>query len=346
MAQSTWPLATAISFAAWVAPSEYWKNSFGLIPLVRNHAVGISQPDVEPTSANETRRPLPSCGHALMPLPGCRRRSRSRSLAVVLRRRDGRHTGVVVRQHVPPRPHPREVDLLVCEGDRCRPSPSSPQLVLAVQLLGEVGEETARRRASSPTASAAAAHSEAQLLALRDQRSADASETSVTMAAVRNEARVEKGSWSAASALWEVREAEPLGAHVGAGYRKRPCGASVEVSAHRSRPHQAMGRTAEQTVGHRISLASASSAAGRFSRPSDGTPKIARSTPPWRARPGPGSFGGAKKIDTAPTWIAGRPASSLSARGCDRSDSVRPDDRHQPSPNSTTRSNVVARRRR
>src|SRR5262249_48786064 len=70
VAQSTCPLATAISFAACVAPSEYWKYSFGLIPRVRNQAVGISQPDVEPTSANDTRRPLPSCGHDLIPLPG------------------------------------------------------------------------------------------------------------------------------------------------------------------------------------------------------------------------------------------------------------------------------------
>src|SRR5215470_5904405 len=67
VAQSTWPDATAISLAAWVAPSEYVKYSLGLIPFVLNHAVGISQPDVEPTSAKDTRLPLPSSGQVLIP---------------------------------------------------------------------------------------------------------------------------------------------------------------------------------------------------------------------------------------------------------------------------------------
>jgi hypothetical protein len=70
VAQSTWPLATDISLAACVAPSEYAKKVFGSMPRVLNHAVGISQPDVEPTSANDRRLPLPSCGHVLMPCPG------------------------------------------------------------------------------------------------------------------------------------------------------------------------------------------------------------------------------------------------------------------------------------
>src|SRR5262245_44454499 len=69
VAQSTWPLATEISLAAWVAPSEYAKYSFGLMPLVLNHAVGMSQPEVEPTSANDTRLPLAPSGHDFT-LPG------------------------------------------------------------------------------------------------------------------------------------------------------------------------------------------------------------------------------------------------------------------------------------
>src|SRR5216110_1388416 len=69
VAQSTCPLATEISLAAWVAPSEYAKYSLGLMPLVLNHAVGISQPDVEPTSAKDTRLPLAPSGHDLT-LPG------------------------------------------------------------------------------------------------------------------------------------------------------------------------------------------------------------------------------------------------------------------------------------
>src|SRR2546430_10701657 len=70
VAQSACPLATAISFAACVAPSAYWKYSFCSMPLVLNHAVGMSQPEVEPTSANDTRRPLASCGQLLTPPPG------------------------------------------------------------------------------------------------------------------------------------------------------------------------------------------------------------------------------------------------------------------------------------
>ena len=37
---------------------------------VRNHAVGMSQPEVEPTSAKDTRLPLPSSGHTLTREPG------------------------------------------------------------------------------------------------------------------------------------------------------------------------------------------------------------------------------------------------------------------------------------
>src|SRR6202022_3007403 len=70
VAQSAWPLATLISLAAWVAPSEYAKRVFGSSPLALNHALGMSQPDVEPTSANDTRLPLASSGHTLTPLPG------------------------------------------------------------------------------------------------------------------------------------------------------------------------------------------------------------------------------------------------------------------------------------
>ena len=70
VAQSTCAAATAISFAAWVAPSEYTKYSFGLIPFVLNQADGISHPEVEPTSANETRLPFASSGQVLMPWPG------------------------------------------------------------------------------------------------------------------------------------------------------------------------------------------------------------------------------------------------------------------------------------
>src|SRR5262245_18430777 len=69
VAQSTWPLATEISFAACVEPSEYAKYSLGLMPFVRNHAVGMSQPEVEPTSANDTRLPLAPSGHDFT-LPG------------------------------------------------------------------------------------------------------------------------------------------------------------------------------------------------------------------------------------------------------------------------------------
>src|SRR5262249_55770548 len=69
VAQSTCPLATEISLAAWVAPSEYAKYSLGLMPRVLNHAVGINQPDGEPTSANDPRLPLAPSGHFTLPGP-------------------------------------------------------------------------------------------------------------------------------------------------------------------------------------------------------------------------------------------------------------------------------------
>ena len=55
VARSTCFSATAISLAACVAPSEYWKYCCGSIPCFLNQAVGMSQPDVEPTSAKEMR---------------------------------------------------------------------------------------------------------------------------------------------------------------------------------------------------------------------------------------------------------------------------------------------------
>src|SRR5262245_22602429 len=62
--RSTWPLCTAISLAAVVAPSLYFQNVFGSIfQTSLEYQVGISQPEVEPTSANEIARPLVSSGN-------------------------------------------------------------------------------------------------------------------------------------------------------------------------------------------------------------------------------------------------------------------------------------------
>src|SRR5262249_25589298 len=63
-------------------------------------------------------------------------------LAVVLRRRDRGHARVVVGEYVAPRAHPREVDLFVGKRDG-DPGPvgGRDEVVLAVQLLGEIREE-------------------------------------------------------------------------------------------------------------------------------------------------------------------------------------------------------------
>src|SRR2546425_8121131 len=97
-------------------------------------------------------------------------------------------------------------------------------------------------------------------------------------------------------------------------------------------------------VPQRISAASASSFGSTTSRDSDGTPKIARSTPAAASASSPGFLGGAKKMETGAVF-GSRPA--LFNRS--RSSGIRSTGflfgrmiGIQPSPNSTTRSNVVA----
>src|SRR5262245_60861512 len=64
VARSTCPACTAISLAGCVAPSEYFQNVFGSIfHTAFEYQLGISQPEVEPTSAKEIDNPLVSSGN-------------------------------------------------------------------------------------------------------------------------------------------------------------------------------------------------------------------------------------------------------------------------------------------
>src|SRR5262245_24141105 len=97
-------------------------------------------------------------------------------------------------------------------------------------------------------------------------------------------------------------------------------------------------------LAHEISFASASSRGSTLSRPSDGSPKIARSTPAAASLSSPSRFGGAKKIDTGAV-LGSRPACLSRSRSAGILSSGFWLGRMigiQPSPNSTTRSNVVA----
>ena len=63
-------------------------------------------------------------------------------LAVVLRGGDRGHAGIVVGENVAPRSHPGEVDLVIGERDgNAGPVRGGDQLEVAVDLLGEIGEE-------------------------------------------------------------------------------------------------------------------------------------------------------------------------------------------------------------
>src|SRR3989454_10229326 len=97
-------------------------------------------------------------------------------------------------------------------------------------------------------------------------------------------------------------------------------------------------------VPQRISAASASSFGSTTSRESDGRPKIACSTPAAASASSPGFLGGAKKIDTGavfgsrPAFFRRSRSSGIRSMGflLGRMIGI------QPSPNSTTRSNVVS----
>ena len=142
VAQSTWPLATAISLAACVAPSEYVEVLLGVDALLLEPGRGdepaggradVGERDALALAALRPRPYQPRLAHH----DGVVDR-----LAVVLRGGDGAHAGIVVGEDVAPRPHPRQVDLLVGErhGD-AGPVGGRHQVEVAVELLGEVGEE-------------------------------------------------------------------------------------------------------------------------------------------------------------------------------------------------------------
>src|SRR3989442_809020 len=121
----------------------------------------------------------------------------------------------------------------------------------------------------------------------------------------------------------------------------RPRGARTRDRRHPTRRRRSPrpSRSAQD-----IKVASASRRGSTDSRPSDGRPKIARSTPAAASASSPGFLGGAKKMETGAVF-GSRPA--LFNRS--RSSGIRSTGflfgrmiGIQPSPNSTTRSNVVA----